>query len=169
MSRSSRRRNRSVAVPEDVVRHSGLVFDDALDSPDLQEGISLPTGVPLLSDSQFSLPAAPWRLPSIELGYGAEPHAKPVHRLSVARVRAWERARIRRLVHAKRVSADLAEFRRARERRRLLFNVLSVPFSKRARFCVKRKIRRQVIFAKKFSGRNGGKAYRRTYESAYKC
>lgn len=45
--------------------------------------------------------------------------------------------------------------------------LMSAP--KRVLFCLRRKIRKEVIFATKRNGRNGGRRYRRRQESQYAC
>lgn len=49
--------------------------------------------------------------------------------------------------------------------------ILQVQIPQRVKFCVQRKVRRQVLFAQKVAGRSGGSPgpYRRTENSNYKC
>lgn len=156
--------------PADVVLTQPVPFDDSTDLPDSQEGITLPEGVPPLS----ALPAlpfvagAPRRLPSIvkKRGLGRRAQAEQ-QRLQIVKAsirkdprmawRPFNTSELQRAIRAK------------NERRKLLFNTLAVPFSRRARFCIMRKVRRQVLFATKRSGRNGGKVYKRNYLSSYSC
>lgn len=146
MSRSSRRKARAAReVPADVVRHSPVFFDDGLDLPELREGAVTRPGVPQLS----ALVDIPLPRPRPAL---AKPAVKGV----------WGK-------RASPMQSNEVDRRRLREYRRVLFNRLAIPFSRRADVCVKRKQRREVIFAKRFNGRNGAKSYRRTYVSAYSC
>lgn len=46
---------------------------------------------------------------------------------------------------------------------------LAMVSPRRVLFCLRRKIRREVIFAIRKNGRNGGRRYRRTQESQYAC
>lgn len=181
MSRSSRRRARARAgTPPDVVRHQPVPFDDATDSPDLQEGVSTPRqGVVLWPDSRLA-PLSPRPLPVLPLRSvgragvrGSMPRAKPVVRRALpvdARVLVQ---RGKAFPHKGKVSVSQEEA--SRERRRRLFNVLAVPFSRRARFCLRRKARREVLFAlrtrnlinKRSPGGAGG--YKRKESSQWRC
>lgn len=46
---------------------------------------------------------------------------------------------------------------------------LAMVSPRRVLFCIRRKIRREVMFAIGKNGRNGGRRYRRTQESQYAC
>lgn len=175
----SRRSRRAAVIRSGVPEVIGRPFDDATDSLDSQESLSLP-GVDQWPDSPVypSVPAAPVRLPTRSVGagvWGGTPQAKQGHILNVNRALAWERKRRANLLHAKRVSLDLQRWRADRERRRAVFNVLASPFSKRARHCVKRKVRKEVLFALRSLGRinkrspGSGGTYRRKVESHWRC
>lgn len=156
-------RKRRVALPADVVSHQPVIFDDSIDLPEVPEGVTPPARVPLLP----ALPALPQLqvrrgvyLESSRRGLGRSAQAKPVRRTVRATVDVSRIVRIGVPFNAKQIGV---------QRGRSLFNKLAIPFSKRADVCVKRKQRREVIFAKKYNGRNGGKVYRRTYVSQYAC
>lgn len=166
------RKRRSSTVPADVVRHSPVFFDDSIDSTDSQEVVTPPWSVPQLPDSRL-IPQLP-RLPGVYLGssragvWGGTPHAKRVGRSSLP-VDRRVIVRVGKPFIPAKQGLSAVEKRRRDERGRSLFNALAIPFSRRDSVCVKRKQRREVIFAKRYSGRNGGKVYRRTYASQYSC
>lgn len=51
----------------------------------------------------------------------------------------------------------------------LTWRSLQMLSPRRVLFCIRRKIRREVMFAIRKNGRNGGRRYRRTQESQYAC
>lgn len=165
-------RKRRSPLPADVVAHQPVPFDDSIDLPETLEGVTPPPRVPQLS-ALPALPLLPVRR-SVYLGsstedrgMGREPHGKP-HTRDLRRSPVVSRVvRVGPPFNAKQIG--VRKERELNDYRRLLFNRLAVPFSRRADVCVKRTQRRQVIFAKRYSGRNGGKVYRRTYASSYSC
>lgn len=156
-------RKRRAPLPVDVVQHQPVPFDDSIDLPETLEGVTPPARVPLLPALPAipSVAGAPRSLPRIvKRGLGRSAQAKPIAR------RGWPIVNATRVV---RVGAPFNAKQIGVQRGRSLFNRLAIPFSKRADVCVKRKQRREVIFAKRFNGRNGGRVYRRSYVSQYSC
>lgn len=163
--------------PSEVVLHSPVPFSDATDSSSVPDGVSDPReGVSPWSDSQPSpLPLRPLAvlpLRSVSPGvWGGTPQGKRWEVLAALRAeqRRRQKARLAPSFTKRNLDVTREEIRKRAERRRLLFNVLAVPFSRRARFCLIRKARREVIFARGFSGRNGARTYKRTANSQWRC
>lgn len=167
----ARRRQSVSTTPPDVVRHSPVEFTDDYDLPEVPEGVSSPRRVPLLSHSQpFPLLL---RRPGVNLSrsvarvWDSMSQAKPTLRRAKATLLRVAARRLPPPVPAKQGSGQ------ARSNR--LFNVLSVPFSRRTRMCVQRKTRKEVLFALRRKGvvnrRSPGRGgtYRRTQSSQWRC
>lgn len=166
----ARRRRAQTDVPVDVVRHSPVSFDDAYDLPDEPSGVTPPwRDSPSVVSGPFPLlprrPGVYLKRSSVAGVWGSMPQAEPVFRKARLPVSAVVR------LHRRHLLAKQA----ASEKRRFLFNVLVSPFSRRARHCVKRKVRREVLFAlrrrdvinQRSPGGAGG--YRRTPSSQWRC
>lgn len=54
-------------------------------------------------------------------------------------------------------------------RSRGVWSALRMLSPRRVLFCLRRRIRREVIFAVRKNGRNGGRVYRRRVDSQYSC
>lgn len=152
--------------PSEVVLHQPVPFSDATDSPDSQEGVSTPReGVsPWLDSRPLPLsprPLAVLPLRSVSAGVrGGTPLAKPFSRRSLPVTVSATVKLYKGRFHAKQIRPPS---------RGGIPNTLAVPYSRRARFCLIRKQRREVIFATRKNGRNGGKVYRRTPSSQWRC
>lgn len=167
----ARRKRSPSSVPEDVVRHSPVPFDDGYDLPDVPSGVTPPRRVTPWPDSQLS--PLSLRRPGVYLTraspgvWGGSAQVKPV----VRKARGSVAVNVSRSKTAPSIQAKRA----FDERRRFLFNVLVSPFSRRARHCLIRKSRREVIFAlrklRRINPRSPGGAggYRRTQSSQWRC
>lgn len=150
-----------VFVPEldsddTVPRHHGLPFDDSTDSPGLRSGYT-PTParryVVRLAPPPLARRPAVVSLRSVFRGVGSPRMLR--NRLGVPSGSRREPP--------------------PPSKGRLLFNVLQTPFSRRARHCVARHVRRSVLFALRKRGRinprspGGAGGYRRTASSQWRC
>lgn len=158
-------RKRRVSTPPDVVRHSPLPFDDSSDSFSSTESVSSLEGVPSLPALAVIPRLRPLNvLPkrSLVAGvWGGTPHAKSY----VPSLRRLQRS----VISSADVSSRFLKAKGAYDRRRRLFNRVDVPFSGRAVVCVKRRQKREMVFATGKGGRNGFKRYRKTWLSSYSC
>lgn len=153
------------------VSHRSVAFNDDRDSigRDLLDAGADPIAAtfgaprPLVHRfTEFDHPSAVRRIDALLPGYGAgEPHED-----------LW-RIRRRRLVVPS-ASGSVRRFHSASPQVRASWqslNVLRFPFPRSVDVCVKRKTRRNVLFAKGVAGRRGGSPgpYKRTVFSAWSC
>lgn len=96
------------------------------------------------------------RRESVFWGYGVQPHAEQSNAPLRARLHVFTPGFARRPLPAKRAFNPFDPLR-----------IVRLP--RRAVICVKRSIRREVLFALGKGGKNGGKTYRRTPDSYYSC